>query len=87
MGTTEYFSVVAYSQVTNSGFTSLNGNLALYPLTLVSGFPVGVVNGNQYVADPTGLAAQMKPINANSSIACWWQVGSRADIGTTASFK
>eukprot|EP01034_Spumella_vulgaris_P036433 gene36433-44938_t len=54
MGTTEYYSVLAYSQVTNSGPTTINGNLGVYPSATVTGTPG--VHGQEFLASPTSLA-------------------------------
>jgi hypothetical protein len=52
------FVILAGSTVTNIGLTKVNGDLGLSPGTAVTGFPPGVVNGTQHVADP--IAAQAK---------------------------
>ncbi len=52
------FVILAGSTVTNTGLTTLTGDLGLSPGTAVTGFPPGILNGTQHVADP--IAAQAK---------------------------
>jgi type VI secretion system secreted protein VgrG len=61
MGTANQFSVLAGSTVTNSGPSSLNENLGLWPGTAVTGFPPGTVAfpAVTHVA-PDGVALQAK---------------------------
>ncbi len=58
LGTTSSFATLAGSTITNTGFTQLNGNLGLSPGTSVTGFPPGVVNGTQFIADTTAATAK-----------------------------
>lgn len=64
LGTASHFAVLAGTEVTNLGYTLINGDLGLHPGTLVSGFPPGEVNGTQYVADAVALQAQNDLITA-----------------------
>ena len=51
------FTVVAASAVTNTGYTIINGNLAISPSTTLTGFyPPGVINGVTELG--TGIALQ-----------------------------
>ncbi|MDX2375219.1 ice-binding family protein [Microbacterium sp. LRZ72] len=59
LGTAESFSVLAASTVTNTGTSVLDGDVGLSPLTSVTGFPPGIVNGTTYVADETAEQAQI----------------------------
>jgi len=58
LGTADSFAILAGSTVTNTGSSVINGNLGLSPGTSVTGFPPGIVNGTQYVANATAVQAQ-----------------------------
>lgn len=55
MGAQASFAVLGASTITNTGATVVNGDLALHPGTSVTGFPPGIVNGTQHVANSTAL--------------------------------
>jgi hypothetical protein len=59
LGTAGAASVAAGTAVTNTGPTTMSGNLDLYPGTAVSGFPPGIVGGTQNVGGPTGGVANV----------------------------
>jgi hypothetical protein len=58
LGTAADFAVLAGSTVTNTGPTTVDGNLGVSPGTAVSGFPPGTVNGTIHAADAVAAQAQ-----------------------------
>ncbi|MHB1774357.1 MAG: ice-binding family protein [Acidimicrobiales bacterium] len=64
------FAILAYSTVTNTGPTVINGNLGLYPdgLTSITGFPPGTVHGTTYAADSVAGNAQIDASNVFTQI-------------------
>jgi hypothetical protein len=59
LGTAASASIVAGSTVTNTGSSTLSGNLDVYPGTAVTGFPPGLIGGTQNVGGPTGGPADV----------------------------
>jgi hypothetical protein len=64
LGTAAAASVVAGSAVTNTGSSTLSGNLDLYPGTAVTGFPPGVVGGTQNAEDPREGPPTSRPMTS-----------------------
>ncbi|MEO8687467.1 MAG: ice-binding family protein [Solirubrobacteraceae bacterium] len=58
LGTADRFAVLAGSTVTNTGPSTINGDLGLSPGTAVTGFPPGTVNGTTQAANPVALEAK-----------------------------
>ncbi|MCU1521715.1 MAG: hypothetical protein JWN19_2100, partial [Arthrobacter sp.] len=58
LGTAGSFSVLAGATVTNTGLTTLEGDLGVSPGTATTGFPPGIVGGTVHAADATALGAQ-----------------------------
>ena len=59
LGNAEPFAVLAGTSITNTGATTVNGDLGVSPGVLVSGFPPGTDNGNIHIGDSTAAAAQV----------------------------
>jgi hypothetical protein len=58
LGTAANFAVLAGSTITNTGATTINGDLGLSAGTAVTGFPPGQVNGTIHAADQVALQAK-----------------------------
>jgi Ice-binding-like len=56
LGTAEPFSVLAGSTITNTGATTMSGDLGLYPGSSVTGAPG--VGGATHISDPVAIAAK-----------------------------
>jgi hypothetical protein len=70
LGTARSFAVLAGSTVTNTGPSTITGDLGLSPGSAVTGFPPGVVvSGTIHAADAVALAAQNDVTTAYNSLA------------------
>jgi len=58
LGTADSFAVLAGSTVTNTGPSTINGDLGVSPGTAVTGFPPGTVNGTIHASDAVAIQAQ-----------------------------
>jgi hypothetical protein len=69
LGTAQSFGVLAGSTVTNTGATSVTGNLGVSPGTSVTGFPPGVVTGGTiHLNDAVAAQAQSDVTTAYNAI-------------------
>jgi len=59
LGTAANFAILAGSTITNTGNTTITGDVGLSPGTAVTGFPPGVLSGTSHLADPTAAAAKL----------------------------
>jgi hypothetical protein len=59
LGTDGSFALLAGQTVTNTGPSTINGNLGVSPGTAVTGFPPGTVNGTIHAADAVAAQAQL----------------------------
>lgn len=58
LGSASNFAILAGSTITNTGSSVINGDIGLSPGAAVTGFPPGITNGTQYVANATAVSAQ-----------------------------
>jgi hypothetical protein len=58
LGTAAPYSVLGGQSVTNTGVTTLSGDLGVDPGTATTGFPPGIVGGQTHAADAAALQAQ-----------------------------
>lgn len=52
------FTVLAASTITNTGPTTLSGDVGLSPGSSITGFPPGIVNGEVHAADASAALAK-----------------------------
>ncbi|HZR23559.1 MAG TPA: IPTL-CTERM sorting domain-containing protein [Vicinamibacterales bacterium] len=70
LGAAQSFAVLAGSTVTNTGSSTINGDLGVSPGNAVTGFPPGiVVGGTIHAADANALAAQTAVTTAYNNLA------------------
>jgi hypothetical protein len=58
LGTADSYAVLAGQTVTNTGPSTVNGDLGVTPGAAITGFPPGTVNGTIHAADAVALQAQ-----------------------------
>ena len=59
MGTAQSFAVLGGTTVTNTGATSVTGDVGVSPGSAITGFPPGVVSGTVHAGDATAAQAQL----------------------------
>jgi hypothetical protein len=68
LGAAQRFAVLAGSTVTNTGATTLTGDLGVSPGSAITGFPPGLVIGTAHRADATALAAHNSVVAAYDAL-------------------
>jgi hypothetical protein len=58
LGAAHSFAVLAGTTITNTGATTINGDVGLHPGTAITGLTAEMVNGEMHVADAEALAAK-----------------------------
>lgn len=66
LGTADGYAVLGGSTITNTGATTINGDLGLFPGTSVTGFPPGLVNGSQQITTAAANQAKVDLLTAFS---------------------
>jgi len=70
LGTAASFGVLAGTTVTNTGSTTVNGNVGVSPGSAVTGFPPGaVIGGSIHMNDATAIGAQTDLTTAYNTVA------------------
>jgi hypothetical protein len=73
------YAILAGSTVTNTGATTLTGDLGLYPGTSVTGFPPGTLTGTENIANSLSQQAQVDALAAYTNLAL--RVGATDETG------
>ncbi|MBA3535380.1 MAG: DUF3494 domain-containing protein [Tatlockia sp.] len=79
LGTTSTYGVLAGTTITNTGSTTINGDLGLSPGNAVVGFPPGFVTGAQHISDAAAAQAQL---DLTALYTCLAEQTCNIDIGT-----
>jgi ice-binding like protein len=64
LGAAAAFAVLAGSTVTSTGLTSVTGDLGVSPGTAVTGFPPGIIVGNEHAGDPAAAQGEADLVTA-----------------------
>ncbi len=84
LGTADSFAVLGSSTVTNTGNTTITGDLGVYPGTAITGFPPGTVIGTTYASGPVVTRAHADAVTAYGTLTgatCTTNEPAVADIG------
>ncbi len=69
LGTATSFAVLAGTTITNTGSTTITGDIGVSPGSAITGFPPGVITGTSHAADAVALQAQTDLIAAYNDAA------------------
>lgn len=69
LGAANLFAVLGGTSVTNTGASSINGNLGLWSGTSITGFPPGTINGTIDATNASAMQAQMDLTGAYNTAA------------------
>lgn len=64
LGTATSFAVLAAAGITNTGSTTITGDIGTYPTTTETGFPPGIINGTNHAGDAVTQGARSDAIAA-----------------------
>lgn len=84
LGSAGSFGIMATAAITNTGFSTINGDVSLEPGTSMTGFPPGVVNGATHINDTVSAQARndlLVAYNAAKGLAAGTTVSGGADLG------
>jgi hypothetical protein len=66
---TSVFALIAGSSITNTGATTITGDLGLSPGTSIGGFPPGILNGTMHINDNLAVQAKLDITAAYNDLA------------------
>lgn len=84
LGSASTFGIMATSAITNTGLSTINGDVSLNPGTSMSGFPPGVVNGAIHINDTVSALARadlLTAYNTAKSLPPGTTISAGADLG------
>lgn len=86
LASTSTFATLANTFISNTGLTVLNGDLGISPGSSVTGFPPGIINGNEFINDSIAATAQSDLFTLGNCLAvqvCTNNIGTADQAGQT----